>query len=216
LSTPKNAVLANEKKFSLSLNTSLQSHANDAENKHELLILDGEVHRFDTMLTLSFAARWSASVQAGLVRNSAGDLDSLISNWHAAFGLPKGDRARFLQDQFLFIYQFGERGLALNQSVSGLGEIELSLAYQLLSNAGIAASAHAILSLPTGEQADLTGSSKADAGLILALASNRGSSLGWHANLGAHWIGDDSLYKIETADTFWAASIGLHWQANRK
>ena len=212
LSAPRTADISSESRFNYQLDAALQSHANDAGSDNELLIIDAEVHRVDLSVFWNPKPELQVSLRTGLVKNTSGALDGLISNWHATFGLPEGDRGNFRRDAFLITYQQGEVGRALTHSSSGLSDTELALAYQVIQSEKYSLSIHTAVNLPSGREEDLSGSDKADVGFELAMSGAVSESFGWHLNAGALFIGDQSSFGIETQDHALHGSAGLHWQ----
>lgn len=216
LTPPKSAALLQNGKWNVQLSANVQSHANDAGSGRETLILDGEVQRLDVVLQWKFAPRWQASIEASGLNNTAGNLDSLIDDWHDAFSLDDGDRDVFAQDQFLFEYSNGAQINSLSTSTSGIGDIELGVSYQATTTAHINLALHATVNVPTGDANQLTGSDEADVAVSAALGSANNTSLGWHANLGILALGDPHLFGIATKDSVWFSSLGAHWQPTDK
>lgn len=203
-----------------SINGSIQSHANDAGARDEELLLDGETHRIDFSFHYGLSERWQLDSQFAYIRHTAGQLDSLIQNWHDLLGVSDGDRPEFQQDNLLFSYQDTIQNASLDQSVSGISDIRIGVAYSLKpkEQPTSAYSSQWLLragfNLPTGDAAKLTGSDKADFDIGLYGSSpkiGRFNTLGWHANLGYLYIGDKQAFGIKTQTHNWFTSTGLHW-----
>jgi len=77
------------------------------------LALDGETTRLAIGARRGFGDGWEASVTLPLLRHGGGFLDSVIEGWHAAFGLPNGDRDRFPQDRLRYRYRPDSGGVAI-------------------------------------------------------------------------------------------------------
>ena len=221
LTVPQSANVSKQKGLSWLVNASLQSHANDAgvrasSQSFERLVIDAEVLRLDARLQWQLAPRWQASIKLGSLRNSAGGLDSLIGRWHSAFDLTQGDRGNFAEDQFLISYANQAGQNRLNRATSGITDTEISVAYQLVGSANYSLAAHAYANLPTGKSAKLTGSDSTDLGFSVALASVSSGQWAWHTNLGVVMPGDTQLFGLETVDTIWQGSAGVHWQPRQR
>lgn len=207
-------------KLAYSFGFNVQSHANDAGSEVENLIIDAETHTLDLTLAWNLTPQLQVAISLARVRNSAGHLDNLISEWHSVLDLPGGDRENLVRDGFLIAYDRQDAGstaatgTAITQSQSGFADTELSLAYQVLDQAKQSLSVYGFANLPTGNARKLTGSDKIDAGFEVAYSALLSPSWAWHLNLGGVLVGDDSLHKIATQQQFWTASIGTHWQAN--
>ena len=209
-----------------SINGSIQSHANDAGARDEVLLLDGETHRLDFSFHYGLSKRWQLDSQFAYIRHTAGQLDSLIQNWHDLLGLSDGDRPEFQQDSLLFSYQDSTQNAMLNQSIGGISDIRLGVAYSLNSSeltqttvkpTKVSSSQwllRAGLNLPTGDAKKLTGSDKTDVDIGLYGSSpkiGRFNTVGWHANLGYLYTGDKQAFGIKTRNHNWFTSTGLHW-----
>jgi len=215
LAAPKPAELLRDSVWSFEIQTSIQSHANDAASIDESLILDGEVQSISALFQWQFSPRWQANLELTGVSNTAGNFDKLIDQWHDAFGLDDGDRDLFPQNALRFEYTNSLGQTSLLDSASGLADTQIGLAYQIASNAKVNVSLHANLNLPTGNAASWLGSDKTDFSASMALSSAVHSSLSWHANFGMLRIGDDTLFGASTKSSVGFTSLGLHWQPNR-
>ncbi len=132
------------------------------------LALDGETTRLALGARRGFGDGWEASVTLPLLRHSGGFLDSAIEGWHDSFGLPNGDRDSYPQDRLLFQYRPGSGGLAVTNSLSGVGDVQLGVARRL----GERFAVRGQLELPSGDADDLTGSGGTDLALSLHYSSN--------------------------------------------
>jgi len=216
LSAPKPGRLLTDASWNFEIQASLQSHANDAAGSDEILILDGEVQSVSALFQWNFYPRWQANLELIGVRNTAGNLDSVIDGWHSAFGLDQGDRNLFARDQLRFEYGNSTGRVSLIDSASGLGDVEAGLAYQLISNNKIDLSLNADLNIAVGDANDLLGSDKTDVSVSMALSSASHSAISWHANLGLLRIGDKTLFGATTKSSVGFTSLGVHWQPSKK
>jgi len=212
-STPKSATINELKTITYEVNTRLESHASDSGSTSEALIIDGEVYSATLNIDWGFAENWQASIGLKALSNSSGNFDSAIDAWHEFFGLDDGDRVLQVRDQLRFSYSSPRENVILNRSNSSLGDVHLGLSRRLFPNSNNKFAIHGELTLPNGKNTQALGSDKSDFGLSLA-ASNFGSSLGWHANLGMLVIGDSQLFGIAAKSSTWFSSIGGHWQAS--
>lgn len=215
LNKPKSASLLDHQEISASINAVVQSHANDAGSPNEDLILDGEVHTLDISLKWGFAPDWQASINAAGIRNTSGQFDGLIDEWHDLLSLNTGDRSQQARDQFRFLYRSENSSIELSEPSSGITDTTISLGHQLIESSEWQLALYADVNLPTGKSNRALGSEKADYALSLA-AAKLSHRFTWHANIRALLIGDESLFGIPTENTAWASSLGLHWQASDK
>lgn len=233
LSSPKSALLGSELGWSVELQASVQSHANDAAGSsngagsynsagaNETLVLDGEVQSLSALLQWKFSPLWQASIELIGIKNTDGNFDSAIDRWHDAFGLDDGDRDLFSQDQLRFEYTNSSGRSVLVDRASGLGDTEIGLAYQAISNRRVNLSLNAGLSLSAGEPKDWLASGEADVSFSVALSSaRRGSSrhspIAWHANVGLLHIGDETLLGARTKSFVGFTSLGVHWKPSER
>jgi len=213
LSSPLPADLQITGSWAFDLNSNIQSHANDAGSLTEDLIIDGEVHLLSTTLKFKLSDDWQLGLQVTGNRVSAGQLDSVIDDWHDFFGLDDGDRSRQPQEQLNILYRNQNHSIQVTDSVSGLVDAQLMLSHQVIDRPSFKLSVHGQLNLPTGANRPLLGSQETDASLSVAAAGDKGS-FAWHTNIGALAIGDDSLFLIPTRGSTWFSSLGLHWRAS--
>lgn len=221
ISAPKQSLVSNndpKSAWSFLLSANLQSHANDSETVPETLIIDGEVHQLGFVSKWNFSPTLQLGVELSLIKNSSGNLDNLIREWHDLFGLDQGDRNDLPDDRFLFFYRGEDSFLSQRtingDSVSSISDTEISLAYQLYQNDKFSIATYLSAMLPTGKADKLTGSDKADIKLTLALGSQNNSAFAWHLNADLIAIGDDSLFNIPTKSNTWSGSAGLHWRSS--
>ncbi len=216
LSAPKISDITSQKSLSVDFFSRVESNANDAGSATETLTIDGEVQSFSALGKWNFFPRWQLSIELSALRHAAGNLDNLIREWHDFFGLDQGDRDFLPDGQFLYQYENTDSELSaisINDSVSGISDTELSLAYQLYSDDKINLATYISAVLPSGDANKLTGSDKTDFKFSLALGS-RAQRIGWHASGDFIRIGDRRLFTIPTKDTTWATSMGVHFKAS--
>jgi len=214
LGKPQSAKINNTSPWTINVNASLQSHANDAGSQTESLLIDSEVHSVVTNLQWNFAPAWQLALQLEGLRNTSGHFDGTIDRWHDLFGLDAGDRSRQARDQINIEYHSPESATRINHANSGLGDTRISLGYQLQDRLDWQLAIYSEVNLPTGKPQSLLGSDKTDLSLGLA-AARSGETFGWHANLGVVAIGDKSLFGIATQTAAWFSSLGTHWQINQ-
>ena len=194
----------------------LQSHANVAESGDESLTIDGEMHAMSIILDYGWSSRLTLEATAGVNRVTAGGLDQLIDDWHEAFSLPDGDRARLPPDRLRIAYTDGTDEQLIERSKSGFTDLQLGLAYRWLSRRSVNSTVRASVNLPTGDPDRLSGSDDADLSIGVYTEGNSiygAQAWGWHGSLGLLLIGDDTLFGIETKSSAIFGSAGLHWQA---
>lgn len=145
---------------------------------------------------------------------SGGSLDGFIENWHDFFGLPNGQRDRLPRDQLLIEYRVADdTRLLVNESTSGIGDIPLSVGYQLHASDMRSMAAWLTVKAPAGDASDLTGSGAADVALSLALQSQFAERWQLFGQLNAAWLGEGDLLPELQEDAVFSALAGATWNA---
>ncbi|MEQ8264090.1 DUF3187 family protein [Pseudohaliea sp.] len=181
------------------------------------LALDGETTRLALGARRGFGNGWEASITLPLLRHSGGFLDSAIEGWHDVFGLPNGDRDSYPQDRLRYRYRPDSDGVAITDTVTGIGDAQLGIARRL----GARFALRGQLELPSGDPDDLTGSGGTDLALSLHFSSNGN---GANANAGqplyAHLSGgvllreDGDLLPAEQENWVGFGSATVGWRAS--
>ena len=216
LPKPKSADILEQGQTKLTITGFVQSNASDSGSDQELLIIDGESHSIDFDFRFGITPRLELNAQIQLIRHTAGNLDGLIEKWHGVFSLPDGDRDLFAQDQLQFSYSNAEQSNSITESQSGLSNLQIGVAYQLLQNNKLNIAVGSGVSLPTGNASSLLGSDKSSFHISVLTSSAGLRKLGWHANFGVLRIGDDELFGIKTKANTWFTSLGTHWQIKER
>ncbi len=127
-------------------------------NDHEVLLIDGEQHHYRLSWTLPLQGLWELDVTLPVVAHGRGHLDHLVDQFHAATGLPEGDRPSYPQDGFFYYYRHdGDTALHQRTPTQGLGDLRLRLAQGLRQDAHTASRWAVALKLPSGDPDDLCG-----------------------------------------------------------
>jgi hypothetical protein len=143
---------------------------------------------------------------------SGGSLDGFIDNWHQVFGLPNGSRNRLPKDQFLIEYtDSGTTLLRLDESTSGIGDIPVSVGYQLHASDSRSVAAWLTVKAPTGDASDLTGSGAADIALSLAMQSQVSDSWELFGQINGTWLGKGDLLPTLQKNAVWSGLAGVTW-----
>lgn len=217
LPAPQTAALVDSEQVSVTYQ--LQSNANDSgfsnNRLSETLLIDGETQAINLAYAKRINQNWEINANISSYRHSAGRLDSLIDNWHSAFGLDEGDRPLFDENQLSFVYENNGVRREINSRQTGLGDLQLGFARQLFSNKKSQASLRGVLTLPTGSDEKLTGSEKADFALSFHVGQNsiaRNKRFSWLGEMGFLAIGDDSLFGIKTKSGSAFAALTISWK----
>ncbi|MBC8211042.1 MAG: DUF3187 family protein [Gammaproteobacteria bacterium] len=101
------------------------------DSSTETALIDVENTRVDLQATYRFDP-WYFNINLPYITNRSGYLDQTIRNWHDFFQLPQGGRDQRINNQLKLLYQKnGISVLDLEQSDSGLGDIQFALGRQL-------------------------------------------------------------------------------------
>ncbi|MGW8369601.1 MAG: DUF3187 family protein [Gammaproteobacteria bacterium] len=194
----------------LGLTTEVANHYRLSQRGDDLLILDGETLRLRAYYERPFARHWSVSVDVPFVRQSGGFLDNVIDAWHSAFNLPDGGRNYRPENELEYVL-YDESGtfLALDDSGSGLGDVQLGLARRFGSRENFVV--RASVKLPTGDEKLLAGSGSRDYSLTL-LKQRDGMLLdrraGYYWGLGLVDPGQPTHVRYPVEDIVWSGILG--------
>ena len=214
----ESAALAPQESWRLDFLVQGSSHSISETDADEELLLDGETWRTALRLRTRFRERWEFGVEVPWLRHSGGNLDGLIDDWHALFGLPDGIRDQVPRDELRYAYRNpAGQVLDLTESRGGLGDIRLSAGYRLRQDAGGSLSLRAAVELPTGDEDELTGNGAADYSLGIAWQRDSAERSGrWSAHVMAGVIrfGATDLPAIGAATREFGgwAQAGVGWR----
>jgi hypothetical protein len=185
----------------------------------ETLLLDGETYRATVAFRFGVAERLELGIDIPYLAHEEGIFDGFIEDFHEAFGLIGNSRNSFPQNQLTYSYgREGRTRFAVEESVSGVGDLLVSGAFQLWRRRGAsrAVALRGTLKLPTGDAGKLTGSGGTDGSLALAITD--GSQLAaWRLTLygmaGGLYLGEGDL--LPNLQRRWAAFgvFGFGWRA---
>ncbi len=195
-------------KLAVTVCYSMASNAATGELADEAFLFDGETQRLRAALSWPLSDDWMLGADIAWVGHSGGFLDSLIDDWHQAFGLPDGIRDSLAQDNLRYeLRQNGLELLRLTNHQSGLGDTRLHLRRRLLENQSHWLGAQLSLKLPSGRFEDLTGSGKADVTLALHWIW-QGERLSLRSSIGSSKLGQSEFGDVQrTAASFLNASV---------
>jgi hypothetical protein len=134
------------------------------QNADEAILLDGEDSKLSYDLRYGFAENWEGDLMVPVLAQGGGVLDGLIQGWHKIWGLPNGGRDHAPSNRYLYQYaRDGQQLLDVSQGSVNLGDIRIGAGRRLSSNL----SARAMVQLPTGDAAHLSGSGQLGGALWL-------------------------------------------------
>lgn len=135
---------------------------------NETLVIDVENYRYDFSIAYQ-QNDWRLSTKIPLIFNQGGSLDGLIEDWHDFWGLPEGGRNANPNDQLNIEYiKNGQTIFLQNQADNDIGDIEVSLSYQLVANDNKYTELSLGIELPTGSVETNSGNEATDIAIWLS------------------------------------------------
>jgi len=215
LPATRSAHQAAEGEFNWHLQTEVANNFTDSLGSSESISLDGETWRTTLSLRYGLTERWELALDVPYIGHDGGFMDSFIEDWHGWFGLPNGGREDVLDDQLAYLYVLdGITRVDLQDSVSGIGDVQLSVGYLLGQEEDKAWSVRAGVKLPTGEADDLIGSDSTDVFMSLHLSDGSFfSHEDWyfHGSLGLMVPGDGDIIEEKQEDYVVFGSTTVAW-----
>jgi len=190
------------------------------DNKgYEAISIDGETYRANLRMRYGLTNDIEMGIDIPYISHRSGSLDSLIENWHDFWGLPDGGRPNSPNDQLDYSYRKNDQLLAVvTEPQSGIGDVSLSLGYQLSATERRQWALRTSLKLPTGDAEQLLGSESTNvaAGIYLTDQSlMQDYNLTWHASGGLLWMGGGQVLDDLRKDWVAYGSLNLSWLATR-
>lgn len=198
------------------LQTEVANSFTERSNGTESVFIDGETHRATARLRYNVSGVLEFGIAIPYISHESGRLDELIEDWHDTWGLPDGSRPEFEQDQLRYYYSDASGDLVrLEESTGGVGDVRLTVAYQLASTDSRHWAVRGSVKLPTGKVEDLTGSESTDIALSLSVTErNLFASADWvlHASGGLLWLGNSDLLAERREDWVGFGSATVSWR----
>jgi hypothetical protein len=198
----------------LRVTTALQwsNTANVDVSPRERLTVDAETIELDLGVA---AARGAWRFRAGLpvIRRSAGVLDSFITSWHDAFGLPDGDRPALAKDAYRIRYERSGRTPVDVPDGTALGDLHVEAGRMLVDREDLALSAWLGAELPTGSESRATGNGAVDVAGWLAGRLQLGERVQLSGQLGVSAPGGDGA--LPTSEAVGFGTLTLGWRIAR-
>ena len=190
----------------------------DTTLSSERVLIDGETSRFTALLRYGLFDDLELGIDIPMISHGGGAADSLIRNFHKLFGFPTAGRDLVANNQLNYLYTAnGVNRVNINQSSTGLGDIQVSGAYQIWHERNSRSLAlRAGLKLPSGNAGKLHGSGGTDISIRLAY-SDAGTFSSQHVtifgSLGGLFLGSGNIMTNEQRQFVSFGSLGLGWQA---
>lgn len=186
------------------------------QSDSEFLVVDAETREARLTLQASVTDRIAWQLQIPYRYTGAGNLDGFIDTWHDTFGLPDGARSQLPEDQFEIWYSRSNSSLLnMTSSVSGLGDVQAAVGYELITSPVTALATWLSIKLPTGDEDKLTGSGATDVSLLLAGQHRFGTRWSLFGQASGTWLGDGEFASAAQRSVVWGGLAGLSWQAWR-
>lgn len=145
------------------------SHSTVKVVEDESLKFDGETTRLGLMYRYGVTDKVELGVELPYLFHESGNLDSFISGWHDAFGLPNGVRDLLPEDQIDFEYADRvSQPVGLSRSTNGVGELRFFGGVRLQSSPGNDTALRFSVKFPTGDSNELRGSGGTDFSIGIA------------------------------------------------
>ena len=180
LPVPTSATVLEKERTEVRVCIDAASHFMVGAGNREHLVLDGETWRTDLSLRFGMGSGVELGIEIPYLSHTGGVLDGIIDGWHEASGLPTGGREDLPSAQLDFRYvRDGTTLIQIPENASGLGDVRISGAFQLLGTDGKKGrhlALHTSIKLPTGSSHDLTGSGSAGLSIHLSGRNDRALS----------------------------------------
>ncbi len=198
----------------LALHGSLASQYVNESSASEYLNLDGETARIAFELRYGLAQDWDVQLEVPWLKQSGGNLDSAIDNWHDFWGMSDGGRSSVPRDVLDYRYVSPDAQFSLQDGDSGIGDISLALSHAFYRDRDSAVSATLGYKAGTGDEDDFLGSGADDVYLALRVSGAQLSDLPltWHAQAGYLRAGDSDLLDGAQEQNLWFAGLAVDWR----
>lgn len=139
---------------SVRLSFDIASEFVDESRADEVLLLDGETHRYALRVRRALGAHADWNLEIPVLHVGGGFMDAIIENWHDAFGLPNGGREDAPRDRYRYHYRRdGVVRFDTGDAGTALGDVLLGAGYALRDGLVLRGQ----LKLPTGDEDRLAG-----------------------------------------------------------
>lgn len=142
----------------------------------EAIYWDGETSTARLGWKLGVGKRFELGLELPVVHHGGGFMDSMIDNYHRAFGFDRSHRNEVPYDQLHYqANKDGQVEFRVAESGTGLGDVQGKLGYQILASEQRWLAARFTLKAPTGDAEQLYGSG------------------GWDSSAALHWADQHAL-----------------------
>jgi hypothetical protein len=180
----------------------------------DTVIIDGESYRMTLDFNIGKGNGFQYGIQIPFIYHSSGQFDTAIRELHKIFGLSSQERELVADNQLQYTYhdQAGDQ-LTIDTSTGGIGDLFLSVGYQLSKTQSLNLALYGGLKLATGSASDLTGSGSTDFSAQVVF----GKSLvhipvELYGSIGVLGIYKSKLIADKVKDWLPFASLGIGWR----
>ena len=197
----------------VTMSQSLSNHFTVEESGDASLMLDGQTDVLSLSLRYGFDTDWDIEVTLPWVQHSRGFMDPLISDWHAFFALPNGNREDYPVNQLQYRLDQPHHEAALSNKVSGLGDVRVALSRTMSLRDGPHVALSVGMKAATGEEADWLGSGATDYWALARVSGgySGGVPLLWHGQIGMTHAGVSDLLGPNQKRSLWFGGVSLEW-----
>jgi hypothetical protein len=214
LPSQRDAQTTESGKFAVALHSSIANQYVNESKPGESLNFDGETLRAALEVRYGIAQDWDAQLEVPWLKQSGGDLDGVIDDWHDFWGMSDGGRSSVPRDVLDYRYASARGGFSLQDDTSGLGDISLSVSHAFYRDDSSVASVALGYKFGSGDEDDFLGSGADDAFVALRFSGAQQSDLplSWHGQLGYLRAGDSDLLDGVQEQNLWFAGLSMDWR----
>ena len=193
---------------------SLASQYVNDSSSIEFLNLDGETQRLALELRYGLVENWDVQLEVPWLKQSGGDMDGVIDDWHDFWGMSDGGRSQVPRDVLDYRYASPDGGFSLQDDSSGLGDVSLALNHVVYHDDNSAVSLALGYKFGTGDEDDFLGSGADDVHVAVRFSGAQLSDLplSWHGQAGYLRAGNSDLLDDLQERDLWFAGLAMDWR----
>jgi Protein of unknown function (DUF3187) len=153
----------------LAATVSLSNTLNVENRGSESLLVDGESTTLRVAYEGALTSAWHVRFTLPLIHDSGGSFDTLIDDYHRAFGFNRGYRPDYPKGEIAYRYQ-GLSHLQVDRSGTSIGDVAGELGWYALDDAARTLSLWGGLEAPSGSTTRLTSDGAWDGALLVHYA----------------------------------------------
>ena len=211
-------ITSNSMLFSVQLEAVSNFTINQEGN--EAVHIDGETYRANVQFRYGLTDAIELGIDMPYISHQGGGLDGFIDQWHDFFGLPDGGRSNVPEDLINYRYRYGTNTLVdIDQASEGVGDVSLSVGYQLSDSKLRQWAVRGGVKLPSGDADSLTGSQSTDLFVGIHLSDQgllQAYNMDLHASGGVLLLGDSEVINSKRRDWVAYGSTTLSWRFSER